>query len=236
MRHLFLIIGWLLLTTGCVTEVPTGDARCPCAQSYICCPGSNVCRDDLTMCPEVCGDNILQEGEACDDGPANSNTAACTQTCTEATCGDGLVWAGREDCDDAGESSTCNVDCTTALCGRLVAAPASAAGTGRRRRSPTAGHGRSSSCCPSVFSVRRSKGARPQPTPQIMASVSGQPATNGHRRVQWWRYGIVCRSYRVQGCSSWPRATSRVVRKSAVVPAVTSRNGSRSRYGCRPAT
>ena len=34
-----------------------------------------------------------------------------------ATCGDGLVHAGVEDCDDAGESAACNVDCTTASCG-----------------------------------------------------------------------------------------------------------------------
>jgi cysteine-rich repeat protein len=33
-----------------------------------------------------------------------------------ATCGDGVVQPG-EDCDTAGESATCNVDCTRPLCG-----------------------------------------------------------------------------------------------------------------------
>lgn len=34
-----------------------------------------------------------------------------------ASCGDGLVQADVEDCDDEGESAVCNVDCTASLCG-----------------------------------------------------------------------------------------------------------------------
>jgi len=49
-----------------------------------------------------CGDGEVQDGEECDDGAANSDTApdACRTDCTEARCGDGVADTG-EVCDGA---------------------------------------------------------------------------------------------------------------------------------------
>ncbi len=67
-----------------------------------------------------CGDGVVDSGEDCDEGDANSDTGLCTTTCANATCGDGLVLAGGEECDDgAGNSNTgaCTTTCTAAACG-----------------------------------------------------------------------------------------------------------------------
>ena len=68
----------------------------------------------------ACGDGIVQvgDGEACDDGPDNSDNAACTSACAEAACGDGLVWAMVEACDDGNQNDAdaCGNDCTLPTC------------------------------------------------------------------------------------------------------------------------
>ncbi len=47
-----------------------------------------------------CGDGVVDPGEMCDDGDAlNVETGACLPNCVLATCGDGLVQAGAEQCD-----------------------------------------------------------------------------------------------------------------------------------------
>ena len=49
----------------------------------------------------ICGDMKLDPGEECDLGfGENDDQAACTLACKLATCGDGLIWAGKEACDD----------------------------------------------------------------------------------------------------------------------------------------
>ena len=45
---------------------------------------------------ERCGDGVLQDDEECDDGPANDDAAACTESCAVNVCGDGLVLEGVE--------------------------------------------------------------------------------------------------------------------------------------------
>jgi len=47
----------------------------------------------------VCGDGVINGDEECDEGLANSDTAACTSLCKLAYCGDGLIQAGKEACD-----------------------------------------------------------------------------------------------------------------------------------------
>ena len=64
--------------------------------------------------PGYCGDGIVQDGEACDLGPANSKTGACTPECVLAACGDGLVHAGVETCDDA-DNNADDGPCTSAF-------------------------------------------------------------------------------------------------------------------------
>ncbi|KNC51325.1 uncharacterized protein AMSG_12067 [Thecamonas trahens ATCC 50062] len=63
------------------------------------------------------GVNIVTSlsAEVCDDGNAFTNDSCVL--CAPARCGDGLVWIGVEACDTAGESASCNVDCTAPVCG-----------------------------------------------------------------------------------------------------------------------
>jgi len=51
--------------------------------------------------PPACGDGVVDDGEQCDDGAANSDTEpdACRTSCLEAYCGDGVADSG-EACDD----------------------------------------------------------------------------------------------------------------------------------------
>ncbi len=67
--------------------------------------------------PDLCGNAMLDDGEACDLGADNNDNGACTTACQIAVCGDGLVEVAAEDCDDGEETVTCNADCTTASCG-----------------------------------------------------------------------------------------------------------------------
>jgi cysteine-rich repeat protein len=68
--------------------------------------------------PPVCGDGVLDDGEACDDG----NTApedACSHLCTLPACGDGVVQRGEE-CDagaDNGPGKACLAACVANTCG-----------------------------------------------------------------------------------------------------------------------
>lgn len=68
--------------------------------------------------PPVCGDGNLDDGEECDNGTDNADTSACTSQCKAAVCGDGLVHAGVESCDDANSDNTdACIACQFAACG-----------------------------------------------------------------------------------------------------------------------
>jgi hypothetical protein len=73
-----------------------------------------------------CGDGVVQTVEECDDGPANSDTAAdaCRTDCIAPGCGDAVV-DSAEGCDDGADNSNvaidaCRTDCTPAGCGDNV--------------------------------------------------------------------------------------------------------------------
>lgn len=72
-----------------------------------------------------CGNGILEEGELCDDGDANSDTSpdACRTDCLPAACGDGVCDA-KEACDDANAwgGDGCTPACTVED-GQLEAEP-----------------------------------------------------------------------------------------------------------------
>lgn len=65
-----------------------------------------------------CGDGRLDRGESCDFSYAeNKDDGACTKDCQNAYCGDGLVWAGQEQCDHGTANNDtlyggCRGDCT----------------------------------------------------------------------------------------------------------------------------
>lgn len=71
----------------------------PCAVSVDC--DSGLCTSGVCIEKAVCGDGVLQRGEACDQGPANSNVVAnrCRLNCLLASVGDGVIDNGEE-CDD----------------------------------------------------------------------------------------------------------------------------------------
>ena len=54
----------------------------------------------------------------CDDGTNNGSYGTCMPGCGSLApyCGDGATEPGMEDCDDSGESATCDSDCTFAIC------------------------------------------------------------------------------------------------------------------------
>lgn len=59
----------------------------------------------------MCGDGKPDPGEACDDGPANADDAACTSSCQLAACGDGLLCpACGEECE-GGPNDECDDQC-----------------------------------------------------------------------------------------------------------------------------
>ncbi|MBK8265266.1 MAG: hypothetical protein IPK80_28545 [Nannocystis sp.] len=68
----------------------------------------------------VCGDGIVQEGEACDEGAENGDDRGCTASCALNVCGDGLVHAGVEGCDEGeanAASGACTPLCALNVCG-----------------------------------------------------------------------------------------------------------------------
>ena len=86
---------------GCACEA------CVCAEDASCCDlaWDESCAQACDLCDGgcgfACGNGVLEPGEACDEGLANSDTVtdACRTTCVLATCGDGVVDSG-ENCDD----------------------------------------------------------------------------------------------------------------------------------------
>ena len=73
---------------------------------------------DTTGEPPLCGNGELDDGELCDDGPDNSDKAACKLDCTPQTCGDGELGPG-ELCDDGNldDTDACTAACVPATCG-----------------------------------------------------------------------------------------------------------------------
>ncbi len=95
--------------------------------------GSAVCSGQQSAASEpivltnttcVCGDGNPTGAEECDDGNS-SNTDACLNDCTDATCTDGFVRAGIEECDDGNTVNTdaCTNACTIAECGDGITGP-----------------------------------------------------------------------------------------------------------------
>ncbi len=67
----------------------------------------------------VCGDGVVEGDEVCDDGNTVDEDACLGDCSAEASCGDGVVWAGQEECDDGNddESDGCSSSCKASTCG-----------------------------------------------------------------------------------------------------------------------
>lgn len=75
-----------------------------------------------------CGDDKVDPWEECDLGRDNSDSGVCTLLCKNATCGDGHVFEGFEECDlgdlNLGYYGGCTKECTLAShCGDGVVDP-----------------------------------------------------------------------------------------------------------------
>lgn len=105
--------------TTASSENPTSDADPSTGSSTTHATTSTTTAADTSTsdAPNVCGDGIEGPDEACDDGPANSNYAFCTEQCQINVCGDGLKFEGVELCDEGAANSSsyghyCGADCT----------------------------------------------------------------------------------------------------------------------------
>ena len=72
------------------------------------------CSQKCELEPQIsgprCGDGVLDPGEACDDGNT-SNADSCLNGCSFATCGDGYVRQGVEECDYGQAALDCTRGC-----------------------------------------------------------------------------------------------------------------------------
>jgi len=143
--RLLWVLASVFSVTGCITSslVDCGDGRsCPVgytcgAQSHCFSPEEmQACQDKLdgTECetsrgrgfcmggcaPVVCGNNVLDQGEVCDDGNTTS-ADGCNGTCTsEESCGNGIIEL-IEECDPPSE--ICSSTCTLIRCGNGIVEP-----------------------------------------------------------------------------------------------------------------
>ncbi len=102
-----------------------GDTRLNTANNEQCDDGNATPGDGCgPSCKfEVCGNGIVDPGEACDDGNG-VNDDGCDTNCTATACGNGIV-AGTEECDDGANDpgDGCGPTCLIELCGNAFLDP-----------------------------------------------------------------------------------------------------------------
>lgn len=122
-------VGNFELSGACTRSIAQHSPACAtlclpsCGDRYIDVPGGEECDPPnggqcLPNCTRItCGNGVLEPGEECDFGAANSSTrpGAC-HDCKLPKCGDGIVDPG-ERCDTRGPTSTCGANCTPSDCG-----------------------------------------------------------------------------------------------------------------------
>lgn len=114
-------------THAAASSAPTSHASVATAATIIPSSAAPAAAPGTTAAPIVprCGDDILQNGEQCDDGAGNSNLpgSRCRIDCTLARCGDGVMDPSRgEQCDDLTNNSDlpnahCRSSCMIPKCG-----------------------------------------------------------------------------------------------------------------------
>jgi cysteine-rich repeat protein len=86
------------------------DTGCEREPGFVC----TLTAEGVSRCESVCGDGVVTADEDCDDGDAvNRDDGACTRACIAARCGDRLLHAGVEACDDGGlvDGDGCSAGC-----------------------------------------------------------------------------------------------------------------------------
>ncbi len=124
-----------LAAVACFNPTYEDGIRCSrnqtCPEGLICDPVDNRCRataldptcsDDLQNGDESdvdCGGSCdpCDIGDGCNQGSDCVTQACAGDVCAAPSCGDGAVNDTGEDCDDGGESASCDADCTAAECG-----------------------------------------------------------------------------------------------------------------------
>ena len=102
----------LVLLSACLSPEMdielTEDLLCERSEQ---CPNGLSCVGGVCVGLGQCGDGIVQSGEVCDDGDANSDAYALARHCNalcqgyvEEYCGDGIVQSEFEVCDDGNET------------------------------------------------------------------------------------------------------------------------------------
>jgi len=84
------------------------------------------CSNTPSVCNTTCGDGIVAGSEPCDDGNS-SNNDACLNGCVPASCGDGFLWNGTEECDDGANPIFCD-GCDGATCTATIIASSAQCG------------------------------------------------------------------------------------------------------------
>ena len=98
------------------TGSPTNDPTEPSTAGE----GSTTGQGTTTDATGVCGDDVVDADEGCDEGAANGPYAACTDVCQVNLCGDGKVLVGVEGCDEGPanvDDGYCRSDCQLGVCG-----------------------------------------------------------------------------------------------------------------------
>ncbi len=105
-RHLSIALVVLASLSGCFKASESDDTDEL---------GDTGATDDT---PAICGDGTVGPDEDCDDGNT-LDTDACTNACTSAICGDGIVRTGVEGCDDGNTDAGdgCSPTCELESCG-----------------------------------------------------------------------------------------------------------------------
>ena len=107
--------GWTCMGSPSRCSEICGDALVVGREACDTAGASATCDADCTAAD--CGDATLNPlaGEACDDGNLVGGDG-CSPRCAPEECGNAVTDVG-EDCDDGGESPSCDADCTRAACG-----------------------------------------------------------------------------------------------------------------------
>ncbi len=135
-KHSAILSGQVNVCGGCADLAGSslGAACGICSDGLLECDGANATkcvgastldtdkdgRPDVCDAPE-CGNGVVEDGESCDAGALNSDTAsnACRTDCQWHRCGDGVWDTSSEQCDDGNlvDDDLCSNSCAQRTCG-----------------------------------------------------------------------------------------------------------------------